>query len=179
MDRITRAVDRLWGNLGAEGRLHATPRFADELEAQCNGKLALHAPQISKWTFGQQLEHLFRSSHYVIDRLQESMTPDHASDSLGPWGHSLMVAGFIPRGMFPTIPQLVPGAGTMAEIEPLRQSLRERLAAVDWSLVQIKASPGKSKHPRMKWMTSSQWMFFADVHHRHHLRILRDIARKA
>ncbi len=179
MDRTTRVVNRLWGNLDAEGQLHAHPRFADELEAQCNGKLALHAPQVSKWTFGQQLEHLFRGSHFVIDRLQESMGRDHATDPLGPLGYSFLVAGFIPRGMFPTIPQLVPGAGTMAEIEPLRQSLRERLAAIDWSLVQIKASPGKSRHPRMQWMTSSQWMLFADVHHRHHLRIIRDIVRKA
>jgi hypothetical protein len=183
MDRIRKAVLRLWGNLNDGERLHGTPRFADELSSHCEGnsnsKLALRDERVSKWSYGEQLEHLYRSSHYVLDRLEEAMSGDNAAERRGMWGHSLMAAGFIPRGFFPTIPPLEPEGGTMEQIAPLRDSLRQRLAAVDLDLRRIKTSPGKSRHPRMKWLTSSEWFFFADVHHRHHLSIMRDIARRA
>ncbi len=179
MDRITKSVVRLWGFVGKDGRLHGSPRFADDLAAQCDKNLVLRVPAVSKWSFGQQLEHLYRSSHYVLDRLEESMTGGNASERMGMWGRGLMLGGFIPRGAFPTIPPLEPASGTMADIRPLRENLIKRLSQIDWNLVQIKASPGKSRHPRMKWLTSSQWLFFADIHHRHHLAIMRDIAKAA
>jgi hypothetical protein len=31
----------------------------------------------------------------------------------------------------------------------------------------------------MKYLTSSQWIFFADIHHRHHMAIMRDILKAA
>lgn len=179
MDRITEAVVRLWGFVGKDGRLDGSPRFADDLAAQCGNNLVLRAPGVSKWSFGQQLEHLYRSSHYVLDRIEESMTGDNASEPIGLWGRGLMVAGFIPRGAFPTIPPLEPASGTIADIRPLRESLIKRLSQIDWNLAQIKASPGRSLHPRMKWLSSSQWLFFADIHHRHHLAIMRDIKKAA
>jgi hypothetical protein len=98
---------------------------------------------------------------------------------MGFYGHSLMVAGFIPRGMFPTIPQLVPASGTMDHIHPLKESLRGRLQEIVWELNQIKASPGKSRHPRMKYLTAAQWFYFAEIHHRHHLSIIKDICKVA
>lgn len=169
----------MWGTLDEAQRLHGSPRFADELAAQCNGKLALRADSVSKWSFGEQLEHLYRSSHYVLDRLEESMSGAHASDAKGLWGYGMSVAGFIPRYMFPTIPPLEPQGGTIEVIQPLQERLRERLSRLAWDLGEIKASPGRSKHPRMKWLTSSEWLFFADIHHRHHLAIMRDIVQQA
>lgn len=179
LDRITKAVFRLWGSVGRDGRLHDRPRFADDLAAQCGDHLFLRSAQVSKWSFGQQLEHLYRSSHYVLDRLEESLTGENASEPIGMWGRGLMIGGFIPRGAFPTIPPLEPASGTMDDIRPLRESLKKRLAEIDWDLAQIKASPGRSRHPRMKWLSSSQWLFFADIHHRHHLAIMRDIVKAA
>lgn len=179
MDRISRAVQRMWGTLDAAERLHGSPRFADELAAQCNGKLALRAPSVSKWSFGEQLEHLYRSSLYVLDRLEEAMSGAHADDKKGFWGYGMSAAGFIPRHMFPTIPPLEPQGGTIDVIGPLQEELRRRLAEVTWNLQQIKSSRGRSKHPRMKWLTSSEWLFFADIHHRHHLAIMRDIVTNA
>lgn len=179
MDRFTTAVHRLWGSVGSNGELHSAPKFADELAEQCNAPLDLRVPRVSKWSFGQQLEHLYHSSHYVLDRLEDAMSGRDPQGLMGPWGYSLMVFGFIPRKMFPTIPQLVPGAGTLAEIQPLEERLHARLEKFPWTLGEIRAAEGKSRHPRMKYLTARQWMFFADIHHRHHLRILRDIRRFA
>jgi hypothetical protein len=178
MDRFTRAVTRLWGSTG-NGALPPVARFAEQLQEHCKGELAMHAPKISKWTFGQQLEHLYRSSHYVLDRLDEALAGGNRKESMGFWGVGLMVGGFIPRHAFPTIPPLEPQSGTFEHIIPLRDSLHERLRTIDWGMADVQASPGKSRHPRMKWLTSGQWMFFADIHHRHHLSIMQDIVKAA
>lgn len=175
MDRITQSAYRLWGPLGTNGRLHASPSFAAELASRCEGELDLRVTRVSKWSFGQQLEHLYRTSHYVLDRIEESIAGRNASKHMGVYGVGLMIGGFIPRGVFPTIPPLEPVSGTMRDIQPLRETLATRLEQIPWDLDQIKASPGKSLHPRMKYLTASQWIFFADIHHRHHLAIIRDI----
>lgn len=179
MDRITLAINRLWGALGENGELLGEPSFAVEMAAQCQGDLTLRSLDVSKWSFGHQLEHLYLSSHYVLDRMEEAMSGANASRHMGPYGVGLMVGGFIPRGVFPTIPPLVPASGTMKHIQPLRDSLRTRLEQIDWDLEQIKSSTGKSRHPRMKYLTAGQWLYFAEIHHRHHLAIIRDICKAA
>jgi len=180
MDRMSRAVYRLWGSLGEDGRLHASPRFAEDLASRYEkGDLALLETSISKWSFGQQLEHLYMATHYVLDRLYEAMDAEETADHPSLWGHAFIAGGYIPRGLFPTIPQLVPGSGTRAEILPLKESLQVRLGQLEWNLEQINASPGRSPHPRMKHLLARHWLFFLDVHHRHHLRIMRDILKAA
>lgn len=177
MDRMTRSVYRLWGSLSEDGRLHDSPLFAEELAERCKNKLDLQVTRVSKWSFGKQLEHLYLSTHYVLDRLDEAMAGQNPAGRMGVYGYGLLVGGFIPRGVFPTIPPLEPRGGTLDQIEPLRESLTKRLEQLAWDLSQIKASTGRSRHPRMKYLTASQWLFFGDIHHRHHLAIMRDIAK--
>src|ERR1700741_4734575 len=102
MDRIKTAANRLWGSLDKDGRLHASPRFVEDLASRCNSNLTVLSPSISKWSYGHQLEHLYRTSHYVLDRLEESMTGLYAKEHMGFWGCGMMVGGFIPRYWFPT-----------------------------------------------------------------------------
>ena len=179
MDRISEAANRLWGSLGEDGLLHPSPRFADELAACCNSNLEVLVMKVSKWSYGEQLEHLYLGSHYVLDRLEESMAGENEQARMGFWGVGMMAGGFMPRYVFPTIPPLVPKSGTEEHIGPLRETLKERIRNVRWRLDEIKASPGKSLHPRMKYLTASQWLYFADIHHRHHLAIMRDILKAA
>ncbi len=179
MDRITRAVLRLWGDVEEGGRLHAAPKFMSELAALTAKPLDVRAPEVSEWSYGQQVEHLYLGAHWVFDRLDESMTPANIDEHMNLLGVGMMVGGRIPRGMFPTIPVLVPEGGTLAQIVPLRERLQKRLDAIDWDMVRVRSSRGRSKHPRMHFLNSSHWMFFMDIHHRHHLRIIRDIVKKA
>jgi hypothetical protein len=134
---------------------------------------------VSKWSLGEHLEHLYRTSHYVLDRLGEAMVGLNASERMGIYGRGLMLGGFIPRGVFRTIPPLEPASGKIDDIEPLRKSLGSRLESLQWDLDQIKSSQGRSRHPRMKYLSASEWLFFTDVHHRHHLAIIRDILKAA
>jgi len=179
MDRISEAVESLWGPLDEGGRLPRVPRFLDELATRCDAYLEARDTHVSQWSYGNQLEHLYRTSHYVFDKIEESLTGQNADARMGFWGAGLLVFGFIPRGWFPTIPQLVPASGTLKDIQPLHDELKRRAEQLDWRLQDIKSSSGKSLHPRMKYLSASQWVFFHKVHHRHHLAIMRDILQAA
>ena len=165
--------------VGGDGRLHRSPAFVAELAAYCSSELDLCVPQVSKWSYGKQVEHLYLGTHWVLDRIDEAMTGQYPSRKMGWMGYGLMMTGFIPRGVFPTIPPLIPASGTMEHIQPLQDRLIKRLDQITWDLEQIKASSGKSLHPKMKYLTTQQWLFFADVHHRHHGKIIRDILKAA
>jgi len=175
MNRVGRAATRLWGNLGPHGEFQGFPAFAAELEARCDCDLTAQSAAVSKWSAGQQLEHLYLSSHYALDRIEEALTGAHSTDHMGIYGVGLMVGGFIPRYVFPTIPPLEPKSGGMEHIQPLRETLTVRLEKIAWDLNIIESSGGKSLHPRMKYLSAGQWVFFADIHHRHHLSLIRDI----
>lgn len=179
MDRISEAANRLWGSLGEDGLLHPSPKFADELAGCCGADLGVRVEKVSKWSYGEQLEHLYRGSHYVLDRLEEAMTGENPDGRIGFWGVGMNVVGFMPRYWFPTIPPLFPLSGSEEHIGPLRETLKERINRIEWRLAEIKESRGKSRHPRMKYLTSSEWVFFADIHHRHHLGLMRDILKAA
>ncbi len=179
MDRISRAAYRLWGTIGDHGELQGFPTFAAELASRCEGDLSVRSTRVSKWSTGQQLEHMYLSSHYVLDRIEEALTGANQANHMGIYGVGLMVGGFIPRYVFPTIPPLVPKSGSLSHIEPLRETLATRLEKIAWDLDLLKSSAGKSLHPRMKYLTASQWIFFADIHHRHHLAIMKDIQSAA
>ncbi|HVR39809.1 MAG TPA: hypothetical protein VMU84_12000 [Thermoanaerobaculia bacterium] len=177
MDRTTRAVYRLWGSLGENGELHATPRFQDELAELCKGKLDLCIPSVSKWSYGRQVEHLYRASHWTLDRLDESLTGANSEESANLLGGGFLTINHIPRHLFPTIPPLETHGGTMELIQPLKDNLAMRLARMHWTLDDVLASRGRSRHPRMRYLLTGWWVRFMDVHHRHHNRIIRDIVR--
>lgn len=177
MDKVTRAVERLWGTLGPAGELHAAPRFQDELRAEAEGDLFRLERRVSEWSFGHHVEHLYQASHWVLDRLEESMSGANADGKMNHLGIGMLILGRIPRGMYPTIPPLMPQGGTMAEIRPLAERLRARLAEHDWRLPEVLVCPGRSRHPRMRFLAARHWMIFLDIHHRHHRAILRDILK--
>jgi hypothetical protein len=179
MDRTTRAVYRLWGALGEDGELHAAPRFQDELAAHCAGPLELCMTDVSKWSYGRQVEHLYRAAHWTLDRLDESLTGANESERMNLLGLGFLCGNFIPRYMYPTIPPLETHGGTMEIIQPLKDDLALRLARMRWTLPEVLASRGRSRHPRMMWLMTRHWLRFLDVHHRHHLAIIRDIVRSS
>ena len=179
MNRIDRAIQQLWGPLSENDRFGPEPAFMATLSQRTTLDLQLQSSDVSKWSLGKQLEHLYLSSHYVIDRVEECLTGANSSSHMGPYGFGLMVGGFIPRGVFPTIPPLVPKSGTLDDIEPLKASLKSRIDSIYWDLTLIKSSCGKSRHPRMKYLTAAQWLYFAEIHHRHHLSIIHDIKKLA
>ena len=179
MDKIRKKVHRLWGPLGDGEKLHSTPDFATEMAELCKGPLEIRSKRVSKWGFGEQVEHMYLVAHWVLDRMNEAMAVTDSPERTTALCHGMLIGHWIPRGLYPTLPELEAQGGTMEEIQPLKDRLEERLAKLDWTWPQVSTHTGRSYHPWMKMLLMPHWFFFLTVHHLHHLAILRDIRKKA
>lgn len=182
MDAKKTAFDHLWGPLEPGQRLDGVrPRFAVELERLIDEDRDRRADSVSAWTFGQHVEHMYLVAHWVLDRIHESMESKRTDQrmNLVARGYFVFGLGWTPRGVYPTLAELVPKSGSREDILPLKDSLEHRLRELSWTWEEIAAHSGRSYHPWMTWLTTKQWFFFLERHNRHHRRILRDVARYA
>lgn len=161
---------------GDASRQELRPQFAADLAALLDNDLAGRSERVSKWSMGQHIEHMYRASLYVLERIQEAETQP-VSGKPNILGRGFLLAGFIPRGVFTAIPEVRPKEGDMKTILDLKSKLKTYLENQETDLDKICAAEGCSRHPRMGWLRQDQWLFFLEVHHRHHLAIIKDLQR--
>ncbi len=95
-----------------------------------------------------------------------------------PWSAAFACgAAYIPRGRGKAPKGVVP-QGIPSEV------VRDRLVAVRQGFVELEASveslassTATQPHPVFGRLDASQWLRFTAVHHNHHQKIMRDIAR--
>ena len=90
-------------------------------------------------------------------------------------GYLVLTLGFIPRGKGRAPDGTTPEGRSRfelidryAEVEGLAQELRDGLS-------DIAGHPSVRRHPLLGCFTARQWLAFADIHHRHHQKIIVDI----
>lgn len=176
MGRKKRAFERLWGALEPGRKLNSKrPLFARQFEQLIDRDLELQVDPVSAWSLGKHVEHNYLVAHYTADRIFEAMRGQHADQRMNLMASGYFMFGWAPRGVFPTIAELVAKSGAKEDILPLRDSLEKRLETFDWTWEEIAASRGRSHHPRMTWLTARHWVYFLERHNAHHSRIARDI----
>ena len=172
---------------GASPKLIAGHRLASE---QIDGLIELaadhelhdvEAAKVSKWTIGKQLEHLMLSDRTVLDRFDRLSdgrdTPAPGGKTL--LGRALLMAGFIPRGFGKSPGAVKPSGRDAADIEAGLRRLGERMAELSEQLPLLEEAGWRCRHPYFGALDIGEWMRFMDVHHRHHLKIVRDIRKAA
>ena len=141
----------------------------------------VEAARVSKWTVGKQLEHLLLSDETVLDRL-DSLTDGREGPAGGGktvLGRAVLLIGFIPRGLGKAPVLVKPAGRDAADIEAGLQRLAERLAELTEQLPLLEETGWRCRHPFFGALDIGEWMRFLDVHHRHHLKIVRDIRKAA
>jgi hypothetical protein len=172
---------------GASPKLMARHRLAtDQVGSliELAAKHELHdveAANVSKWTIGKQLEHLLLSDEAVLDRLDRLTDGREGPEPGGKTllGRVLLLAGFIPRGRGKAPSAVKPAGRDAADIEAGLQRLGERLAELTEQLPLLEEAGWRCRHPYFGALDIGEWMRFMDVHHRHHLKIVRDIRQAA
>ena len=141
--------------------------------------LGLHAPSVSDWSVGEQVEHLRRSDLTILEAISslDVNGPSDGSPDLA--GRLVLLLGFIPRGR-----GRAPGATTPIEVDPQAlprglESVRTGFAALRADLGRLSRSHATIKHPVLGRFTASQILAFAGIHHHHHQKIIKDIRRLA
>lgn len=135
------------------------------------------APAVSAWSIGQHLDHLLRAHLGITARLAGS-APAEAAPNITVLGRIRLAVGWIPRGQGRasafTMPQPVDATALHANLAAAvagHQALVAHLPA-------IATAPERSAHPAFGGLKRSQWLRFATIQVDHHLRIVRDIARR-
>lgn len=141
----------------------------------------VEAAKVSKWTVGKQLEHLLLSDETILERF-ERLTDGRDAPAPGGAtlvGRVLLATGFIPRGAGKAPRGVVPAGRDAADIEAGLRRLAGRLDELTEQLPLLEQAGWRCKHPYFGALDIGEWMRFMDVHHRHHLKIVRDIRKAA
>ncbi len=142
---------------------------------------AAEAARVSRWAVGKQLEHLLLSDRLILDRF-DRLTDGRegpAPGGLTILGRVILRAGFIPRGRGKAPKAVKPAGRDAADIEAGLRRLAERLDDLTEQLPLLEEADWRLPHPYFGALNIGEWMRFMDVHHRHHLKIVRDIRRAA
>ncbi|RMH15779.1 MAG: DinB family protein [Acidobacteria bacterium] len=164
-------------------RLHrAVLRQVDELLELAGDPQAIagRVPAVSGWSVGQHLDHLAKAGLSVVTALERAAAGELEERGGRPtWiGRLVLLTGYIPRGRGKAPERTRPSAEPQATYEELDQ-LRQRLAALDGELGRLERSRATVPHPFFGPLRPAQWLRFLDVHHRHHLKIIRDLRAAA
>ena len=141
----------------------------------------VEAVRVSKWTIGQQLEHLLLSDSTIFDRFDRLIDGREgpAPGGVTMVGRMVLATGFIPRGRGKAPEAVRPAGRDAADIEAGLHRLRQRCAELREQLPLLEEAGWRCRHPYFGALDIGEWMRFMDVHHRHHLKIVRDIRKAA
>jgi hypothetical protein len=142
-------------------------------------RLSLRAVSVSNWSVAEQIEHLRRSDHSIIDAVTGLDTDNSPEGSMKMIGRIVLATGFIPRGR-----GRAPSAVKPLEVQPANlpgqlKDVADRFTSLADDLERLSASRATIRHPALGYFTASQMLAFSGIHHHHHLKIIRDIRRAA
>lgn len=127
-------------------------------------------PGVSGWSVHEHVEHVAVATDYFLtfmDRLSKGEGTAGGRPRLV--GRILLRTGFIPRGKGKAPDFAMPtGRG---DVRMLLEQARDRFAV----LGTLPKGGHRLPHPFLGAFSARQWARFAEVHTRHHLKIIRDI----
>jgi len=142
-------------------------------------EMSRQSKSVSAWSVGKHVEHLTLSDEITLDGLSKLLADPQGGKPGKPTlvGRVCLWSGYIPRGRGKAPKGVVP-QGIPSEV------IRDRLAAVRQGFVELEpsvesltSSTATQPHPVFGRLDASQWLRFTAVHHNHHQKIMRDIAR--
>lgn len=131
---------------------------------------------VSAWPPLVHAEHMALAGHGSVGQLDKALERE-GGPPIHFFGRLVLLLGWIPRGIGKAPPTTAPKHIERAEIAALLEALRSRVTALD--LERIDRGRGRAHHPAFGGFTARQWLRFLDIHHRHHLRIVRDLKTAA
>lgn len=173
--------------MGASSRLESSYRTVcsqvDQIaELAADHELqALAAPKVSAWSVGRQLEHLLLSDQTILDRFERLIDGREgpAPGGITAGGRLCLLLGWIPRGAGKAPEMVIPAGREPSDVQAGLERLRRRLDELGEQLPLLEQSGWRCRHPVFGALDVGEWMRFMDTHHRHHLKIVRDIRRAA
>jgi hypothetical protein len=137
-----------------------------------NLKQLLAKPSPTSWSLGQLYNHVINETSYYISRMDICISSNrNAGKEMTAEGKAMFRNNSFPNERLigaPSHSRISQPLNKHALVVPfmdLKKNMNARAA-----LMKKSAFHGKSKHPGLNYFTASEWLQFADMHMRHHLR---------
>ncbi|MHB8261370.1 MAG: DinB family protein [Bacteroidia bacterium] len=146
--------------------------WSNSLDSYPNDLFALKPDQES-WSIGQVCQHIISSTRRMFTMIEKCLEGDtNEHESITEVGEKILmdnqmadVQVKVPAALMNTPPQPESKQVIKREFEELKNDFAKLADKVSKS-----AAKGKEKHPRFEFLNAKEWLQFADIHCRHHLR---------
>ena len=136
---------------------------------------------ISTWTIGEHIEHTLKVNEEIFKLILNC--PEiliQKGSSISFIGRIVLLTKFIPQGKGKAPPHTQPVGISPESLLEKVEEVRKLLEQVHTRLEEMRQDKRSfGKHPYFGAMTRIQWLIFASVHQRHHLKIIEQIMRQA
>lgn len=143
----------------------------------------LHTPveRVSAWSPARHVDHVVLANRALVRTIRKlgcGFDDPRGRGGVSALGMMMFALRWIPRGRGRAPDSVVPSREpTRAELERALAESERELAELDALTAMIDGVRGRSPHFVFGRLTARQWLAYADVHARHHVKILDDIAR--
>jgi hypothetical protein len=129
-------------------------------------------PSPGSWSLGQVYMHLINATGYFITQAKTCLSNnDHATEEASPAAKAMFLRNDLPDKIIEGPPSnaLTTQPNSKQQLITGLMNLKDELTAVD-ALISESPFNGKTKHPGLHYFNAQQWLQFAEMHLRHHLR---------
>lgn len=129
-------------------------------------------PSPQSWSMGQLYNHLINETHYYISRINVCISNNrNATKGMAIEGKQMFRNNSFPDERLVGAPShsRIPQPVSKQDLTKEFLDLRKTMNAVA-ALMQSTVYHGKAKHPGLHYFSAAEWLQFADMHLRHHLR---------
>lgn len=135
-------------------------------------------PAVDSWSLGQVYIHIIEDTTFYLDQMKAALASDnlHAEKSMHARAKAIFENGGLPdmalENPFNDINLRQPASKgeLLQSLTSIKENVNELLASVDLS-----KAKGKTEHPGFAFFDTWEWLQFAEMHMRHHIRQKRRI----
>jgi hypothetical protein len=129
-------------------------------------------PAAASWSLGQLYLHLMQDTNFYLEQIKICIsTNDNAMEEASTFAKAIFLNNDFPDEQIEGAPSnaAIPQPGSREELLNGLMALKHEMneAAV---LISKSSFKGKTKHPGLNYFNAAEWLQFAEMHFRHHLR---------
>jgi hypothetical protein len=133
----------------------------------------LRKPDPECWSLGQLYMHLVAETNYYIEQMERCLSSDeNAGEQMTSDARTIFANNSLPdirikrdKQLSQDLPSPTSDAAIFFEMEQMKRRLNSLAAEIDAA-----KRAGKTKHPGLGYFNAAQWLQFAEIHMRHHLK---------
>lgn len=130
------------------------------------------SPRPGSWSLGQVYTHIINDTQWVVQQMKRSMeNSDDADKTAHENARTMLQNNDFPDTMIKgpstgkPIAQPADKAQLLRELISIREAVNKLYASAN-----VAGATGKTRHPGLGYLDTREWLQFAEMHMRHHLR---------